>query len=220
MPKETFFNLPEEKRQKIVDIAIEEFAENDYLNASVSNIVSRASIAKGSFYQYFDDKRDLYIYLFELAAQEKARFLQGAKPPDPQMDVFAFLRWLLQMGVHFELSNPGLSKIGYRAFFGDTPVADDVIETANALSTQFFGDLVRQGIEQGNVDPEVDADLAAFVFTAVFTELGGYLFKRLNIEPTQLESDGLEAFATPEIEKIFNGVIEILERGLGLRDKA
>jgi AcrR family transcriptional regulator len=43
MPKEIFFNLPEEKRERITALAIEEFAENDYDLASISRIVSRAT---------------------------------------------------------------------------------------------------------------------------------------------------------------------------------
>ena len=36
MPKQTFFNLTEEKRRQIIDIAIDEFADNDYAKASIS----------------------------------------------------------------------------------------------------------------------------------------------------------------------------------------
>ena len=66
MPKETFFNLPEAKRQRIIDLALAEFAEKDYDTASISRIVSQAGIAKGSFYQYFENKEDLYTYLLTL----------------------------------------------------------------------------------------------------------------------------------------------------------
>ena len=58
MPKQTFFNLPEDKRENLINIAIEEFAENDYQTASISRIVANAGIAKGSFYQYFENKED------------------------------------------------------------------------------------------------------------------------------------------------------------------
>ena len=61
MPKETFLNLPEEKRNRILDAAIQEFAANPYDVASISNIVRKVGIAKGSFYQYFEDKKDLVI---------------------------------------------------------------------------------------------------------------------------------------------------------------
>lgn len=46
--KSTFTNLQAAKRQAIIDIAIEEFAAHPYATASVSHIVARAGIAKGS----------------------------------------------------------------------------------------------------------------------------------------------------------------------------
>ncbi len=51
MPNQTFFNLPEKKQATIIDLAIAEFANNDYKNASITKIVKQAKIAKGSFYQ-------------------------------------------------------------------------------------------------------------------------------------------------------------------------
>ncbi len=64
MPKQTFLNLPEEKRARIVDVALTEFAEKGYTGASITGIVAAAGIAKGSFYQYFEDKDDLYAHIF------------------------------------------------------------------------------------------------------------------------------------------------------------
>lgn len=64
MPKSTFFNLSEEKRQRIINATIDEFIENSYENVLISNIAKRSEIPVGSFYQYFYDKDDLYLYLF------------------------------------------------------------------------------------------------------------------------------------------------------------
>jgi AcrR family transcriptional regulator len=63
MPKDTFFNLPADKRALIRDVAISEFARYSYDAASINRMVAEAGIAKGSFYQYFEDKRDLFLYL-------------------------------------------------------------------------------------------------------------------------------------------------------------
>jgi len=114
MPKETFFNLPADKRQKILNVAIAEFAQNDYDSASISRMVANAGIAKGSFYQYFENKMDLYRYLFDLMAERKQELL-NTEPPDPKMGIFDQMRWLAQAGVEFELAYPQLSQIGYRA---------------------------------------------------------------------------------------------------------
>ena len=59
MPTETFLHLPEEKRKRITDAAIQEFSRVPLEEASIANIVKNAEIPRGSFYQYFDDKVDL-----------------------------------------------------------------------------------------------------------------------------------------------------------------
>ncbi|WP_143798912.1 TetR/AcrR family transcriptional regulator, partial [Oenococcus oeni] len=65
MPKETFYNLSEEKRQRIINSAEKEFFRVPLSKASIANIVTGAQIPRGSFYQYFDDLNDLYHYFFE-----------------------------------------------------------------------------------------------------------------------------------------------------------
>lgn len=66
MPTSTFFNLPEEKRQKILKAANKEFGRVPIEMVSIKNIVEDAEIARGSFYQYFKDKEDLFEYVMSL----------------------------------------------------------------------------------------------------------------------------------------------------------
>ncbi|SHK06003.1 TetR/AcrR family transcriptional regulator [Paramaledivibacter caminithermalis] len=63
MPKKTFFNLPPEKKQKIIDATYDIFIAEEYENVTIRGIASKAGISIGSFYQYFHDKDDLYLYL-------------------------------------------------------------------------------------------------------------------------------------------------------------
>jgi AcrR family transcriptional regulator len=65
MPKETFFNLEEKKKQRILDAAKKEFTHNELLKSRVSNIIKDANIPRGSFYQYFEDLNDLYYYVID-----------------------------------------------------------------------------------------------------------------------------------------------------------
>ena len=63
MCKETFLRLPEEKRARILDAAWDEFTTVSFANASINRIIRAAGIPRGSFYQYFEDKSDLFRYL-------------------------------------------------------------------------------------------------------------------------------------------------------------
>lgn len=63
MPKETFYNLPEDKRKRILDAAAQEIVRVPASEMSINKIIQTAGISRGSFYQYFDDKHDLIQYM-------------------------------------------------------------------------------------------------------------------------------------------------------------
>lgn len=63
MVSETFLNLNEEKQDRIIKAALEEFSKNSFNDASITSIVRKAEISRGSFYQYFGNKENLYQYL-------------------------------------------------------------------------------------------------------------------------------------------------------------
>lgn len=63
MPTSTFFNLPPPKREKLFRAAVAEFARQPYGEVSLSQIIKAAEIPRGSFYQYFTDKTDLFHYV-------------------------------------------------------------------------------------------------------------------------------------------------------------
>ncbi len=65
MPTQTFFRLPEEKRLRLTNAAWTEFSSVRFSEASINRIVRAAQIPRGSFYQYFADKDDLFFYLLD-----------------------------------------------------------------------------------------------------------------------------------------------------------
>ena len=65
MPTGTFFRLPEEKRARLMDAAWEEFSATPYAKVSINRIIQTAQIPRGSFYQYFTDKEELFLYMME-----------------------------------------------------------------------------------------------------------------------------------------------------------
>lgn len=78
MPKQTFFNLPYDKKEKITLAAYEIFTNEEYEKVSIRSITGKAEISIGSFYKYFDDKDDLYLYLLsniekKIYAKEKEK---------------------------------------------------------------------------------------------------------------------------------------------------
>ena len=65
MPKPTFFNLNTTKKEKIEKAIEDEFSRESFEKASISNIIIKAEIPRGSFYQYFEDKDDAINYVIQ-----------------------------------------------------------------------------------------------------------------------------------------------------------
>lgn len=65
MPSDTFLRLNDEKKKKLIDASFKEFSLYNFNDASINRIIKEAGISRGSFYMYFEDKKDLYFYLLE-----------------------------------------------------------------------------------------------------------------------------------------------------------
>lgn len=63
MPTRTWTNLEPAKRQRVLQAAMREFGARGFSAGSINVIAREAGIAKGSVFQYFTDKRDLYAHL-------------------------------------------------------------------------------------------------------------------------------------------------------------
>lgn len=60
-----FLNLDSEKQNRILNAAINEFAEKGYENASTNDIVKEAGISKGLLFHYFKNKKQLFLFLYD-----------------------------------------------------------------------------------------------------------------------------------------------------------
>ncbi len=214
MPQQTFFNLPEEKRQQILQVVIDEFAENDYESVSISRIVARAGIAKGSFYQYFKDKEDLYTYLLDLMVEAKKEVLSLDRPDPNHVGIFAYLRWMAEAGVAVQLAHPQLSKIAVRAananFF---PKAFDL--SAREATQVFYQRLVEVGQQQGDIAPDVDVKVAAIVFEGAMSSVSRYLLDQVTSGAIVLKPEEENLFDLPAVKAIFTTAVDLLEQGMG-----
>lgn len=66
MPTNTFRRLPAAKKRRLLHAAWAEFSQYSYADSSINRIVFAADIPRGSFYQYFINKEDLFLYLLEV----------------------------------------------------------------------------------------------------------------------------------------------------------
>ncbi|MED4452461.1 TetR/AcrR family transcriptional regulator [Metabacillus fastidiosus] len=60
-----FEKLSEEKRLLIINVCVQEFAQNGYEKTSTDIITTKAGISKGILFHYFKNKKNLYLYIVD-----------------------------------------------------------------------------------------------------------------------------------------------------------
>lgn len=196
-----------------MECAIDEFSRHDYRSASVSSIVARAGIAKGSLYQYFENKSDLYQYLLDLVMQKKAEFMANAISIDQNQDVFETLHLLFSRMAAFEVQFPDLARIGYRALNGTSPLPEEIINKGRLATRDLFIQLIETGKKNGSIRPDVDAIAAGYIITAAITELGSFLIHH----GKKNEDNAVPALYPADIKSEYHQIVSILKDGLGIR---
>jgi AcrR family transcriptional regulator len=188
VPTQTFFNLPEEKRSLILALAIAEFADRGPTAASLSRIVARAGIAKGSMYQYFANKHDLFMYLVDLANAERTAYFARQIPPAPTMGFYDAIRRVLDLGAQFRFSTPAFERLIYFAMYSDHPQREEVMRHMREHMAQLWRPLIARGLETGEVAPGFDPDFVAYLCASLSLSIGGYAMEGASAQEQTAEA--------------------------------
>ncbi|HPJ23532.1 MAG TPA: TetR/AcrR family transcriptional regulator [Bacillota bacterium] len=161
IPKQTFLNLEEDKQKRIIDAAIDEFALHSFEHANLSNIVRASGIPRGSFYQYFEDKFDIYHYIFELVKDRKMAYLQDllANPEDkPFLDLF---RDLFISGSRFAMDNPKMVKVFSHVLSAKDEIYDRIVKDSLGIAMDYYTRYIKSDQEKGRIRKDIDPEVFA-----------------------------------------------------------
>ncbi|MDK8181376.1 TetR/AcrR family transcriptional regulator [Paenibacillus sp. UMB4589-SE434] len=91
---EKFLNLGVDKQERIINAALKVFSQKGYEQASTNEIVKEAGISKGLLFHYFNNKKELFLYLYGHAVEQLMNEFV-AKLNQDQKDIFMKLRQAL-----------------------------------------------------------------------------------------------------------------------------
>ena len=156
MPKDTFFNLSEEKQNRIMDAIIDEFGRHTYEHINISNIVRDSGIPRGSFYQYFIDKDDLFNHLNQEIQRLKFNYFGSLFLGDSNLSFIDRLEQILTSSFGFAIKYPKITKIGQKLsesdFYRTNPLAIKSIDLANQTFEKWIKDDMDKGLIRRDIN--------------------------------------------------------------------
>ena len=140
-----FFSLESEKKARIINAALKEFARNGYSKASTNDIVKEAGISKGSLFNYFNSKRELYLFLLDYVVKIIEQIYAEVDWMEP--DFFTRMR---QLG---EVKYKIYKKYPHAFNFIKTTAREDAAEVKPEIN-RIGKAIIAEGLERGyqNID--------------------------------------------------------------------
>ena len=183
--KKTFENIPEEKRRRILAVAIGEFANKGFDNANINVIASKAGVSVGSLYKYFNTKQDLFL----TAVHHGISILEDTIGPLSQadMDVREKLEQIIravqtssrQLGDLIKLYNEMTSE-------NNAELVRRISQDMETVSAAVYTKMIRQAQEEGLIRGDIDPRMFAYLLDNLFMNLQfsyacGYYQERFKI---------------------------------------
>lgn len=212
MPSDTFNKLPAAKKERFIQVAIEEFASAGYEKASITQMVKKLKIAKGSVYQYFENKKELYFYLLDIAQGKRQEYMKMIlrNPPDSFWDLYVVL---FQASLRFDYENPEMSALlansSYERYSDDL---GNLMVMQKRKSIDFMRGLLERELLKGGLRYDIDVEVMAFFAANITNGIWDYLsLKNMN---QALDKKGKKQLPKEALEKLLGDLSKLLKSGL------
>ena len=204
MPTERFYKLPEEKKKAIRDSAMEEFIRVPFEKVSINKIIQNAGISRGSFYTYFEDKRDLVRYIFSDTA-DKLKFFWTKSVVTHGGDLWIASEELLDQAIIFAQKGKMFQMMQSIVLYQDFDKLFAEIHGSNGVGEKKGNEILEALYEVTDKEKfrKIDMDsfgiLVSMIMGCVMESIGWY--------NRHMESE-------ENIKKIFREKLEILQHGI------
>ena len=207
MPNQSFFNLSEAKRNLVIAVALEEFSIANYDTASINQICKKSNIAKGSFYQYFTDKLDLYAYVMTLAIEAKITFFSSILNQFNTLTLMEQIRLLFMKGIEFAKAYPQYAALGEQFSKENNEAAKSaVIKEGDKQTESLFIQMIDHVKSKGEIDSNVDTLALSMMLQSLNKTVNEYMLNKFGDISYKHFDDDANKLVDSLLSIIFNGI--------------
>lgn len=208
--KSTFENIPEYRKQRLLDVAISEFAKNGYNSANVNIIAKKAGISIGSMYSYFESKEALFLTIVDMGYNILESVLKHVDIDNE--NVFDVFEKLLRAAKDYAIRYPEMNQIYLDLTTqGLSSLSKKLSWKMESITSCLYQSIINKSKKEGLINPSLDEKLISFfldnlIIMFQFSFTSDYYKERMKIF---LGSDTIE-----DEEKIIKGLISFVKRAL------
>ena len=208
MPTKTFYRLRDEKQDAILRAAVHEFVINGFTRAKTSDIAQNAGISKGSVFQYFENKKELFIYCAKWSLEVFMKKL------DEQMNIgdMDIYEYFQDNKLKTELVREEGELASFMQVVMNEPgLLDESMKSMYDLGNIYTKKLIQNGKKKGTVRSDIDDELLLCYFSAVTERISLRWFKLYIGDISEELSTEAEQTMKNELDTMLN----LLKKGMG-----
>lgn len=185
---EKFFQLPKEKQQAIINAGFRIFSENTYKKSPMSEIAASANISKSLLFYYFHNKKELYLYLLNKAAELTLKFIKEYGCYD-ETDFFKIMYHGLKAKIEIIRQYPDMSAFVMKTIYEKDPEVCKEIQSIVADIGSY-----KKNAELFKFDPDqfVEGLDLKMMYEDMYYACEGYLWEKVqsgNIDVDTMEKE-------------------------------
>ncbi len=195
----TFEKIDEARRDSILSVAINEFADKGFNGTSINGLARKAKLSIGSLYSYFHSKDELFL---TVCAKGHDLLEHALSDIDPEAGLFSPYRPMLTRARDYARSNPELNLIYLDATTqGLRHLAKRLSGNLESVTASLYRRVLEAAVRKGEIRADIEPGAAAFcldnlIVLLQFSFCSDYYRDRLRIflglaEDEKIDEDGL-----------------------------
>ncbi|HNX22969.1 MAG TPA: TetR/AcrR family transcriptional regulator [Spirochaetota bacterium] len=166
----------EQRKKQILECAKKLFASNGYYQTQISDIQKAAGVARGTIYQYFKNKDDIFASIIEDLFIEWKNVL--AKIPEKDSEDYKsgikFFKFKIKNTFEFFADDPDYCNILLKIGLGLGENFDKIIRRFDLQMVELTNDYLKAGIRQNRIKPDIDLELLSNLIGGALTRMAYY----------------------------------------------
>lgn len=168
--KATFDKIPKEKRDRILNVAMKEFADNGFENTSIQQIAKKAGISVGSIYKYFENKETMFSMVVHEGMSSLEELLMSLA--DSSEDILVKAETIIRALLKYSRKNPELIKLYCQLTTSDkSEFLNGISQRIEAVSASIYTVTISKAQETGDVRDDINPAFFAFLLDNIFMML-------------------------------------------------
>jgi len=170
---EKFFSLPEEKQQAIINAGYRVFSRNSYKNSPMSEIAEAAGISKSLLFHYFQNKMELYLFLWDKCAETTIEFMTRYDCYS-QRELFESMERGMRAKLEIIRLYPDMGNFTIKAFYETDPTISAAVQESYHRYFNLKADRARLNFDPEHFIPGLDIPM---MYREMYWASEGYLWE-------------------------------------------